>query len=111
MRTRERFFVLLTLASSALLARTARAEFSITSANGWELYTDGRINGFVSYTKGDGYPVTTPTQTPFGGGVNANTANPIADPMHPEVQPTLERMRIRSGFLGNILGFGIRTSL
>src|SRR5437762_5510548 len=100
MRTRVAF-VFLSLVSTAFICRSARAEFSIANVNGWELYTDGRLNGFVSYTKGDGYPVSTSTQTPFGGGVSANTAGPIADPMHPEIQPTLESMRIRSGFLGN----------
>jgi hypothetical protein len=99
------------LASTTFVSGEAFAEVPIIQQGGWELFTDGRVDGFVSYAKGDGFPVTTATQVPFGGGINANMATQIADPMHPEVQPTIESMRIRSGFLGNILGVGLRKQL
>jgi len=84
----------------------------------WEVFTDGRMGGFASYVNGDGFPLIqvdpatgTPIQNPFGGGINTNQANPIADPSMPTVQPRLESWRVRSGFLGNIFGFGVRMHL
>jgi hypothetical protein len=97
--------------ATILGAREASAEISVARGGGWELFSDGRIGGFISYTKGDGYPVITATQNPYGGGISANMANPIADPNQPLVQPTLESMRIRSGFLGNIFAIGVRRQL
>jgi hypothetical protein len=84
---------------------------TIVNAGGWEIFSDGRIGGFVSYTNGDGFPVQTATSSPTGGGIDINTAAPIADPMHPDQQPKIESWRIRSGFLGNILGVGVRHKL
>ena len=95
-------------AIALLVARDALAEQAFLHNGPWELFTSGRVGGFLSYTRGDGYPVITPTQNPFGGGINANTAAQIADPTMPLQQPTLESMRLRSGFLGNILGVGVR---
>lgn len=87
------------------------------STGSWEVFTDGRMGGFVSYVRGDGFPLVTldaagnTIQSPFGGGIDTNSANPSADPSMPTVQPKLESWRIRSGFLGNILGFGVRFHL
>src|SRR5215471_379450 len=92
-------------------ARQAGAEIPIVQGGGWELYTDGRVGGFISYTKGDGFPLTTPTQTPRGGGIDHNAAVQISDPNQPDVQPTIDTMRIRSGFVSNILGIGLRRQL
>ena len=91
-----------------LFARQALAEKVLLHDDEWELFTNGRVGGFLSYTRGDGFPVTTATQTPFGGGIDANTAAQISDPSMPLVQGRLESMRVRSGFLGNILAVGVR---
>src|SRR5450432_458629 len=94
--------------------REASPDAAIVDTAGWEVFTDGRFGGFASYVNGGGFPTTkidpngNPTQTPFGGGIDRNAANPIADPQMPNAQPTLESWRIRSGFLGNIFGFGVR---
>lgn len=108
--------VVVTCAVVVSLCRSASAEVTLVSGQSWEVFTDGRLGGFVSYTKGDGYPPTkldpttmNPLQTPFGGGITANDDIPIGDPTMPGVQPKLENMRVRSGFLGNILGMGFRT--
>lgn len=100
-------------------ARQAAAEVTLVNAKGWELFSDGRLGGFVNYTRGDAFPLTQvdPTtgnaiQVPFGGGITSNTdTNSIADPANPTEQRRLESMRVRSGFLGNIFGFGGRTAL
>jgi predicted porin len=92
-----------------------------TTLGNWEVFTDGRMGGFASYVRGDGFPPDTfmddgtgnlvRTRVPFGGGISVNSANPIADPSMPNAQPTLESWRIRSGFLGNIFGLGFRYHL
>ncbi len=95
-------------ATALLVARQALAERVLLHDEQWELFTNGRVGGFLSYMRGDGFPVITATQTPFGGGIDANTADQIADPSMPLVQGRLESMRVRSGFLGNILAVGVR---
>lgn len=106
---------------ACIAGREARAEISLSNVGGFEAFTDGRVGGFVTYHRGDGYPPDTflpdpndPTmkfraQVPFGGGINANTANPIGDAA--VGQPKLEGTRVRSGLLGNIFGFGIRSHI
>jgi Gram-negative porin len=98
-------------------ARSARAEVTLINAQGWEVFTDGRLGGFLSYTRGDGFPVTrfdpasgNPLQTPFGGGIARDTDSPIGVG-DPSKQPLLENTRVRSGFLGNIFGFGVRRAI
>lgn len=94
--------------------RDGNSEAAVEIGAGWEVFTDGRLGGFASYVRGDGFPLTAldamgnPTQTPVGGGIDANSASPIADPSMPNVQPRLESWRIRSGFVGNVLGIGVR---
>src|SRR3954467_629278 len=38
------------------LAKSAHAEKVLVKGDGWEVYTDGRVGGFLSYTYGDGLP-------------------------------------------------------
>src|SRR5689334_19881069 len=38
-------------------AAPARAEVTLNDGPGWQIFSDGRINGFVSYVNGDGYPI------------------------------------------------------
>jgi predicted porin len=119
MRRRDGYLAIAVCAFAlCLLARQARAEVTIVQTQGWEVFTDGRVAGFASYTKGDGFPLTktdpitmNPIQTPFGGGITRNSDNPIGDPTNPLAPLTLENMRMRSGFMGNILGFGVRTHI
>jgi len=100
------------------LARDAAAEVTMVSAQGWELFSDGRLGGFANYTRGDAFPLSlvdaggSVIQAPFGGGIGTNVdSNSIADPANPTEQRKLESMRVRSGFLSNIFGFGVRTAL
>jgi Gram-negative porin len=92
------------------LARPALAEVTLIKQPKWELFTDGRVGGFLSYTNGDGFPNATATSTPFGGGISTNDANQI-DETPPLPQPKLRSFRLRSGFLSNIFAFGARTQL
>ena len=93
--------------------RTASAEKIIVKGDDWQVYTDGRVGGFVSYVHGDGFPQNTegksPTgdqvdvQKPLGGGWVAADSRSTA-----QGQGTIDSMRIRSGFIGNTLGIGVR---
>jgi Gram-negative porin len=100
----------------ALLPRGALAEKTLLKTPDWEVYTDGRVGAFLSYTRGDGFP-----QPPrdmagnqihdiAGGGLNAQ-AERVDLGNGGLSQGTLERWRVRSGFIGNTLGLGVRGEL
>jgi hypothetical protein len=112
---------LLSLSLLVGLSRTARAEKIIMKGDDWEVFTDGRMAGFVSQVNGDGPPIPsiarnpdgTPILDPYGnvmqtdqldgGGWTSETSNAT-----PAYQGTVNMMRIRSGFLGNQFNFGVR---
>jgi hypothetical protein len=110
-----RIAVCAVLAAGALWARPAAAEITITRTPEWELYTTGRVGGFFSYGQGDSNPPPLPgtADIPPGGGLDVGTDNiPRIDPATgmpiPGAQGTFRSMRLRSGFLPNILGIGFR---
>ena len=111
---------LLSLSLVPALAGSASAEKILLKADGWEVFTDGRVAGFVSQVNGDGDPVGSPgtnvvtypdgmmvRDTPQGGGWLAATSNGNTS-ANPPVQGTVNQTRIRSGFLGNQFNFGVR---
>jgi hypothetical protein len=117
----------LTLILTALtLPSSALAEKVIAKGDNWEVYTDGRTAGFVSWAYGQGPPQATYGVTADGnlvqihdvkggglGGGSAMEQHPINDPNLPAGQTLLDRgtinsMRVRSGFIGNQLGLGVR---
>ncbi len=91
----------------------------------WQVFTDGRLGGFVSLMHGDGYPPYTYGRAPDGsfvvlhdargGGWIVSTTNRLLnDPNQPPTatdQGTTNTMRVRSGVLGNVFGFGLRNQL
>jgi len=115
------------LAAFALLsASTARAEKVLFKDNDWEVYTDGRVGGFFSYVNGDGFPQppyvipagggdAVPLHAIKGGGWYAPSENHLLnDPSQGSNaldQGTVNMMRVRSGFVANILGFGVRNQI
>lgn len=84
----------------------ARAETTLVKpAEGWEVYTSGRVGAFVELLEGDGVPVTPPGVTLANEGVTVQ-----ADP-GPDGTPNAGHVfasRVRSGFLGNVLSLGVR---
>lgn len=110
----------LSIGAFGLLARPARAEVTLSKAEGWEIFSTGRINGFVSYVNGDGYPIASKDVNGGlvqlrGGGLSQGDAavEQETDPstMQPLNQGKVVGMRVRSGFLSNVLGFGARRKL
>lgn len=128
----------------SFLPRLAAAEKVVSIANGWEVFTEGRMGGFASYTRGDGYPqptygyqidpatgqqaidpatgkpifVSMPVHTPlqgagfFGAPMEQQQLDPsITGGATVLNQGTIDTWRLRSGFIGNILGFGVRGPL
>ncbi|HVR61574.1 MAG TPA: porin [Polyangia bacterium] len=95
------------------------------SDGGWEVFTTGRLNAFLSWAKGDNMPVAPiGTNGPLyqfksAGGTGVPDTPGISDPIYgPDnmtvighTQGTVDAMRVRSGFVGNVLGFGLRRDL
>src|SRR5258707_743774 len=98
------------------ICRIGAADVPIAKIDNWELFTNGRVNAFFSYGQGDSTPL--PLQmgeniTP-GGGLDTTYDNiPVLGPdgMALPVQGTFKSMRLRSGFIPNVLGLGLRRPL
>lgn len=133
-RTRAALYLACAVAGAlAFRPAAARAEKVLSSGDGWAVFTDGRADAFLSYVRGDGFPrndidvVRDPaTGQPVldangqpmpvtvhvirGGGFDAlaeRQQNP--DPNVPDLtQGKIEGMRVRSGFIPNVLGIGVR---
>ncbi len=96
----------------------ASAEVILTKTDDWEVYTTGRVNGFLSYGWGDGYPqpINGPNETirPGGGLDVGSDSIPELGPDGMPVQGaqgTFRSMRVRSGFVPNVFGFGLRSKV
>jgi hypothetical protein len=119
-------FLTFVLLPAFALPESARAEKIIAKGDDWEVYTDGRVAGFLSWTFGQGPPQNTYGVNPSGnittihdikgGGFGAylEGQQPVRDPSLPPDQTTvmtqgrINAMRVRSGFIGNQLGLGVR---
>ena len=103
------------LAFSLSIGQSANAEVPIVKTDLWELYTTGRINAFFSYGFGDANPYALPGENiPAGGGLN--TGNDVIPQVGPDgkplpVQGTFRSMRVRSGFVPNVFGLGLRRKM
>lgn len=112
--------------ASAFIARSAAADVTLTEHDGWEVFLNGRIQTFANYNQGNGRPANGSTSTFVdnnmktvevrGGGVERYTgvlpeySNPGNEATATD-QGTVQEMRVRSGFTGNVLGFGIRKKI
>lgn len=120
-RPRLLAFCIHVLACSSLFAvlcvpRSARAEKILVKSDNWDVYTDGRVGAFLSWVVGDGAPVATKMITlPDGSTVPEVVYGgqwPVSAKNTSEgTQGSVNMMRVRSGFIGNVLGLGVRTEL
>ncbi len=94
---------LLALIAAIVVPRMAAAEKVIAKGDDWQVYTDGRAAGFLSWVYGDGAPVARAGIDINGGKWELPTV-PQAD----NSRGTVNMMRLRSGFIGNQLGLGVR---
>ncbi len=110
----------LSLVLPLICARTALAEVPLIDKDGWTFYADGRVNAFASLGFGDDFPAPTPNpddpnQKPdvigsAGAPTGANTAG-WQSSNQADANRKYFSMRVRSGFFGNVLGFGLRRKL
>lgn len=98
--------LLLFLTVALVLPRAVLAEKVIAQGEDWQVYTDGRVGTFLSWVYGDPAPVAASGVSLVGGGWAAPT-----EPRLDDSPGTVNMMRLRSGFLGNQLGIGVRTQL
>jgi hypothetical protein len=102
----------LLLAGCLLQAREAAAEITLVKSAPWEVYTAGRVNVFWGYAIGDARPAGNLK----GGGVDSSLDRiPDEDPVTGEPdsnsQGTIRKMRVRSGFVPNVLSVGVRRKM
>jgi hypothetical protein len=108
--------LLVLLGSITARASLARAEITLGKTDdAWELYSTGRVGAFLEVLKGDGVPQVYNAAGlqvhPVGNGGIAGLSDPVLQPDGSTRQGPLLAFRVRSGFLGNILGFGVRGPL
>ena len=102
--------------ATALLPRTASAEKVLVKGDNWDVYTDGRVGAFLSWSVGDGAPVATKIITMPDGSMVPEVINggqwPVSAKNDSEnSQGSVNTMRVRSGFIGNALGVGVRSEV
>jgi hypothetical protein len=98
-----------------LPARKAAAEVTLVAKDGWTVTMNGRMQMFLNYNVGNGYPRNVidgnnKTVTLQSGGYDSDVVEKPAtttgnDPGH------IEELRIRTGFVGNVIGFGVKRQL
>jgi porin-like protein len=104
-----------------LVPGRAAAEKVLTNADGWQVFSDGRAGAFASYSYGDGHP-TPVTEVdaagnpvtisqPLEGGFRSVTEQQPFNPNDPNNAGKINIVRIRSGFISNVFGFGVRGPL
>jgi len=103
------------------IATSARAEVTIaTSSSGWEFYTTGRVGVFAEVLQGHGIPAVlvdvngTPTRVHpiYAGGIPVDAdPDPGLNSTISSGRGSLLQSRLRSGYVGNILAFGVRGRL
>jgi len=106
----------LSLSTALFFPRSAHAEKILVKGDNWDVYTDGRAGAFLSWTVGDGQPVSTGRMidTPSGpmpesingGGWLVSTTDGTET-----TQGKVNTMRVRSGYIGNTLGVGVRSEI
>ncbi|MES1186330.1 MAG: porin [Myxococcales bacterium] len=103
------------LLPASTFCRSALAETTLVEKDGWRFSFDGRVNAFLSVGKGDDFP--TPTPNPATPGTNHAVMGSNKPPGVPDVgwksaeagdaNNKYFAMRVRSGMIGNVLGFGL----
>lgn len=101
--------------AAATPCRTARAEVPLIEKDGWTFSFDGRVGAFLSVGQGDDFPepvidASAPESTHDVMGSTKGPGVPDVGWKSSEVQDTEGKyfaMRVRSGMVGNVLGFGL----
>ena len=97
-------------------SKVASAEKVLAKGDDWTVFTDGRVGAFLSYDRGDALPGNTLDANGNllhdvqGGGLDGDAMRQplVGGAPNQLTQGTIEGMRVRSGFIGNTLGIGVR---
>ena len=98
---RSRFAAASALCAWSMWPSIARAELVLYDANGWRFLTAGRVEGHFQLIEGDGDPVS---HNRLVGGQIQNTSTQ-------DENNKLVDSRIRSGFVGSQIDFGVSNKL
>jgi len=100
----------ISLTATFLAPRTALAEKVLAKGDDWEVFTDGRVGGFLSYVHVDDLPVPDPNKLINGKPESLTTGGWTITPVtrSGDGADKIDMWRVRSGFLGNQLGVGVR---
>jgi hypothetical protein len=108
-------FGALALAAALLASNQARADVILLQKDRWKVFMNGRMQAFLNYNDGSGYPRNVidgnnKTVTLQSGGYDSDVVEKpkvtaANDPGH------IQELRVRTGFVGNVLGFGIEREL
>jgi Gram-negative porin len=105
-------------AAFVLASPSAKADITLVEKDGWTVYINGRMQAFLNYNQGNGYPQ--PEAGPTGSGVSllgggqgrGDASIALIEGENAQTaRGTVQELRIRSGFTGNVLGFGIKKQL
>ena len=105
----------LSLVSALFWSSSAAAEVKLVETDGWTFSINGRVDSFLSGGRGDDFPRS--TVDPAGGthtvmGSDGGEAKGITDvgwtsSSQEDAKNKYSAIRVRSGMLPNILGFGL----
>ena len=85
------------IAATLVQVSTAHADIDLADNHGWTISTDGRINSFLSLTRGDGQP----QGVPLWQGLEDRA----------DIAGNIQNTRIRNGFILSVLGFNLKKQL
>jgi len=107
----------LSLSMAFFFPRSAHAEKVLVKGDNWDVYTDGRVGAFLSWSLGDGPPVTGGRMVTMPDGsvvpevINGGQWLVNTTDGSEQKQGAVNTMRVRSGFIGNTLGLGVRSEI
>jgi predicted porin len=102
---------------AASFAGNAAADVTLLEKDGWTVYTNGRIQAFLNYNDGNGFPVDVfdanggPVDLQGGGIERADAYVELPENADSDDPGKVQELRIRTGFAGNLFGFGVKKQL
>jgi hypothetical protein len=109
----------LCLAGSVLWSQTSSAEVTLIEKDGWSFGFDGRVAAFMSVGQGDDFPA--PSPDPANPAATHTVMGSNKPPGVPDVgwksslladsKNKYFGMRVRSGLVGNVLGFSLKRDI
>src|SRR5690606_28546340 len=84
-------------------------DITLMEKDGWTVYMNGRMQAFLNYNTGQGYPFGDDISLLGGGQDRGNATIALEEGESSATERgTVQELRVRAGFVGNVLGFGIK---